>query len=1367
MGSQAPLGKKDLFNTPGAELPGYVREIARELIKQGKTKSQAIQIAIGMIKRWAAGGGGVKPDTVAKAQRALAQWEAAKAKAHATPDKGRADLSNPAGLRGMIALEVPAGSLPTIDGGEAEEDLHLTLSYLGDDVSDREFAGAISRALGAAQESQPITATVGGLGVFPAKDGKQAVWATVDAPEISRLHGYVLGGRRSGEAHGFTPHITMKWIKEGGRLPAPLPKTMVTFTHLIVKRGDQTLRFPLGGDYREWSNPLAVSGRQVLLATAPEPAAKKEKEKKSADKSKLPPGATGWKHGWIPVDDSGKAVGPAQKPKWFRDAEAKHKAAGGRTAEEIDREKAANEFKRKADKAAAPGKKAKAEAERKTKQAEAEKKRKTAEAERKKKAAERDKEKKAREKERLIQSAYRQALSDRKNGRELSEQQRRVVAFVEARQKKEQGRLRRVDVPGADGSKVSATAPKKTAKKTTKKTVKPPERSDRRARVINPAGQARRAAGGAVTRRTGSKASTVVRAKSYTSGWQQNNRSRRQGGTVRLANPYAPWDEGGGVNVVDLAGRANPLGQLAFRYKHGWILINPGIPSRGHLGGGLARKHGVKSGTTTKGHFADAGNGKKKFVPESTGHKGPGALAQEMKLKAGANQKSKYGLTAAQKDDGSSVLKPSIPSAEKVNEVSKAANDASMKANASKSLADAQVAAKKHADAFVQAKKAGQADKAEAHKANAQAWAKKAQQIKQAEKASADAKKKHEEEQKAKAAEAEAAEKQKKKEAMVKGAKTIQDAYALLQIADKMPENNTQAMKAKAQQYMHAHNKYGEAIKLYEENGLYVPNTLSVQKKAAGDKAVDLAQKSVEYKKKAVQANELGSAAFLAGEKADQGTSFTAHQVAAKKHADAAKLFEEIGQDGDAKMHAEQLVKHTMKAKEIKEQKASAPKAESKPDVPPNIAKSTANADKADAISSVIDDLPEHVGGSLAKWEDYLHAAHAAKSNSTPENLKKLKGATDSLMSDGVELSDIKDATSDLFKKAGFTKAVKKTVAQKKAAQKKAASPTPDKAPPTDAEKKDAAIGSYQQLIENGNFDAAEKVKAYAIAQGFASESDFPAQKAVDPKDWEVTLPGPGMYKDGNTIMKLMNKPTTSPEEDAAKKAATDKALADFEQKHGKKFDPNSVEIDYSMSQSSVPQLSSDFFKDAQDAGYTHPDPSVDVTNGWKPPNHTKASIMSYTGSGYTAINGQLRGLSPMSDSVRNHQKRIDEAFAAAPGLDKDTVVIRKMTTSGQFPTYPPPMDEGDEYVDYGYGSTSKSTSGWSGKIVMEVRLPEGLKVIDVNHNGVVSASTSEQEIMLPRGARYRVVKDEMINGQRRITTEVVGVGETHPNVKL
>lgn len=63
-------------------LPPYIRKIAEDLIPKHGT-SGAIRLAVGIVKRWARGGGNVSGETRAKAARAVAQWEEMKAKARA------------------------------------------------------------------------------------------------------------------------------------------------------------------------------------------------------------------------------------------------------------------------------------------------------------------------------------------------------------------------------------------------------------------------------------------------------------------------------------------------------------------------------------------------------------------------------------------------------------------------------------------------------------------------------------------------------------------------------------------------------------------------------------------------------------------------------------------------------------------------------------------------------------------------------------------------------------------------------------------------------------------------------------------------------------------------------------------------------------------------------------------------------------------------------------------------------------------------------------------------------------------------------------------------------------------------------------
>ena len=73
--------KKNWVENAGG-LPKYIRMVAHALIRSGKDKSRAISMAIGIVKNWAEGKGKVSPKVRAAAAKAIAEWEAKKAKAH-------------------------------------------------------------------------------------------------------------------------------------------------------------------------------------------------------------------------------------------------------------------------------------------------------------------------------------------------------------------------------------------------------------------------------------------------------------------------------------------------------------------------------------------------------------------------------------------------------------------------------------------------------------------------------------------------------------------------------------------------------------------------------------------------------------------------------------------------------------------------------------------------------------------------------------------------------------------------------------------------------------------------------------------------------------------------------------------------------------------------------------------------------------------------------------------------------------------------------------------------------------------------------------------------------------------------------------
>ncbi len=150
---------------------------------------------------------------------------------------------------GMISLDLPDGLIEPVPGGV--DDFHITVAYLGSDVSDEAFAAACARAAAAATAAPgPLSGVICGRGTFPpstSSDDKTVVWAGVTLPGAEQLRA-ALADLSASEHTQWHPHVTRAYLDDGDPLPDPLPAVPVTFTHLSVHRGDdEVVRYPLGG----------------------------------------------------------------------------------------------------------------------------------------------------------------------------------------------------------------------------------------------------------------------------------------------------------------------------------------------------------------------------------------------------------------------------------------------------------------------------------------------------------------------------------------------------------------------------------------------------------------------------------------------------------------------------------------------------------------------------------------------------------------------------------------------------------------------------------------------------------------------------------------------------------------------------------------------------------------------------------------------------------------------------------------------------------------------------------------------------------------------------------------------------------------
>lgn len=162
----------------------------------------------------------------------------------------------------MVALypDPDAAKLIAVRGGEAPEDLHVTLAYMGH-VTDSgtnglDLAGSVSQIVAACQIAaathEPLSGSVGGIGKFPDSGHGVPIWTPLDVPGLTALRESVVAALTDAQLpvktdHGFTPHMTLGFNLDLALIP-PLDEVPVTFNHLVVSVGEQDQQIPLGVD---------------------------------------------------------------------------------------------------------------------------------------------------------------------------------------------------------------------------------------------------------------------------------------------------------------------------------------------------------------------------------------------------------------------------------------------------------------------------------------------------------------------------------------------------------------------------------------------------------------------------------------------------------------------------------------------------------------------------------------------------------------------------------------------------------------------------------------------------------------------------------------------------------------------------------------------------------------------------------------------------------------------------------------------------------------------------------------------------------------------------------------------------------------
>lgn len=165
--------------------------------------------------------------------------------------KKSADAEVAKQLGGMIALVPSAESVAKllIDGGEPAEDLHLTLAYLGEDVSVFDSSlGAVDAARAVADSSPAIYAKAMGHATFnPSGDEPCAVYLIGDNPYLPELKSIVMDTLDSFyempyQHTPWIPHVTAGYDFEAADLEYTGP---VVFDAVVATWSGEQHIFPL------------------------------------------------------------------------------------------------------------------------------------------------------------------------------------------------------------------------------------------------------------------------------------------------------------------------------------------------------------------------------------------------------------------------------------------------------------------------------------------------------------------------------------------------------------------------------------------------------------------------------------------------------------------------------------------------------------------------------------------------------------------------------------------------------------------------------------------------------------------------------------------------------------------------------------------------------------------------------------------------------------------------------------------------------------------------------------------------------------------------------------------------------------------
>jgi 2'-5' RNA ligase len=195
-------------------------------------------------------------------------------------------------LPAEVARELYLETDDTLDElAEPMEDLHLTLVYLGSTAEQAAQQQPIRQALRqVCRELAPLEGTIGGIGRFTGDpSGITPVYASFDSPALPAFREAIVGALQEAgvslpEEHGFTPHITLAYIRADWPMPDLRFEGLgpVRFESFTLAWGGKRLSYPLLGGQVQKAETTVTTATGLVGSDLARPKRKRKRRSRSA-----------------------------------------------------------------------------------------------------------------------------------------------------------------------------------------------------------------------------------------------------------------------------------------------------------------------------------------------------------------------------------------------------------------------------------------------------------------------------------------------------------------------------------------------------------------------------------------------------------------------------------------------------------------------------------------------------------------------------------------------------------------------------------------------------------------------------------------------------------------------------------------------------------------------------------------------------------------------------------------------------------------------------------------------------------------------------------------------------------------------------